>query len=222
MTKEIKNRILKQLNFLKSIGYDYHDNIDLSMNQAPNNQLPNSFEDLKNITKNCFLCELSKSRKNVLFGQGDQNAKLMFIFDEPTATEDEMNSFFVGKNGEQLAKMIENVLPLKKEDVYITPLVKCRSNNGANISHYESCSAYLHKQIDILNPKLIVTLGEKTYQYLLNDFDSSFSQIRGNLLKFKEYSILPMHSASFLIRNPSSKKEAFSDLLKIKSILELN
>ena len=221
MTKAVKNKILYQLNFLKSIGYEYHDMIKLSNNEVNSDILPNDISELRSIVENCYLCELSKSRKNILFGQGNLNASLMLISDEPTSSEDELKSFFVGKTGEQLSKMIENVLPLKKEEVYITSLVKCKSLNGIDTSHYSSCSTYLHKQIDLVNPELIVTLGEKAYQYLCND-SRSFNQIRGQVMSFKNYKILPTHSVSYLLRNPSSKKEAFYDMLKIKSILETN
>ena len=221
MTNAVKNKILYQLNFLKSIGYDYHEMLEVSNKEINSNTLPNSLSELEQLTENCYLCELSKSRKNVLFGEGNLNASLMLISDEPTATEDELKTFYVGKTGEQLVKMIENVLPLKKEDVYITNLVKCKSSNGINNSHYSSCNSYLHKQIEIVNPELIVTFGEKAYQYLCND-TSSFNQVRGQLMHFQNYKVIPTHSVSYLLRNPSSKKEAFNDMLKIKSILESN
>lgn len=222
MTKLVKNQLLYQLNFLKSIGYGYHESVSITNKEVDNSNLPNNLIEFKTLVENCSLCELSKSRKNVLFGEGNPNAEIMFIVDEPTATEDELKSFFVGKTGEQLSKMIENVLPLKKEEVYITALIKCKSFDGFNNSHFNSCSSYLYKQIDIIKPKLIVTLGEKCYQYLCSDFNSAFSQIRGHIVKYKNYDVLPMNSVSFLIRNPSSKKDAFHDMLKIKSILESN
>ena len=220
MTKAVKNKILYQLNFLKSLGFEYHEMIKLSNHEVNSSSLPNDIVNLQEVVENCYLCELSKSRKNVLFGEGNLSASLMLIADEPTSSEDELKSFFVGKTGEQLVKMIENVLPLKKEDVYITNLVKCKSSNGMDASHYSSCSTYLHKQIEIINPELIVTFGEKAYQYLCND-TSSFNQVRGQVMSFKNYNVVPTHSISYLLRNPSSKKEAFHDMLKIKSILEL-
>ncbi len=221
MTKVVKNRILYQLNFLKSIGYEYHDMIQLLNHEVSSNSLPNDINNLKEVVENCYLCELSKTRKNILFGEGNLNASLMFISDEPTSSEDELKSFYVGKTGEQLSKMIENVLPIKKEDVYITNLVKCKSINGIKPSHFNSCSTYLYKQIKLINPKLIITLGEKAYQYLCND-KTSLNQIRGQIMTFKEFKVLPTFSINDLLRNPSFKKEAFYDMLKIKSILELS
>lgn len=220
MTKSLKNRILYKLNFLKSMGYDYHEIISITNMDVDSNNLPNNLAEFKEMVENCSLCDLSKSRKNILFGEGNADSEIMFITDEPTASEDDMKEFYVGKSGELLAKMIENVLPLKKEDIYITSLVKCKSFDGFKTSHFSSCSAYLYKQIDIIKPKIIVTLGEKCFQYLTNDFNSSFNQARGHVTKFKNSELVPMHSVGYLLRNPSSKKEAFQDMLKIKSILE--
>ena len=220
MTKSLKNRILYKLNFLKSIGYNYHDIVSLDNMDIDSNNLPNNLVEFEDMVNNCCLCDLSKTRKNILFGQGNNNAKIMFISDEPTKSEDSLKQYYVGKTGELLANMIENVLPLKKEDVYITSLVKCRSVDGFKTSHFNSCSSYLHKQIDIVKPKIIVALGEKTFQYLTNDFNSPFEQIRGHVIEFRESQLIPTFSVSYLLRNPSSKKEAFHDMLKIKSILE--
>lgn len=219
MTKAVKKRVLYHLNFLKSIGYNYHEVIEITNKELNSDTLPNNLGELKSLVENCYLCELSKSRKSALFGEGNTNADLMFITDEPTATEDELKSHFAGKNGEQLIKMIENVLPLKKEDVYITSLVKCKSINGMNASHFSSCNSYLFKEIELVNPKLIITLGEKAFNYLCSD-TVSFNQIRGQFTNYKNYKVLPTFSISFLLRNPSLKKEAFYDMLKIKSILE--
>ncbi len=222
MTKAVKNRIIYQLNFLKSIGYEYHSNLKLFNKEINSSSLPNDLNQLKDIVENCHLCELCKTRKNVLFGEGSiSNNPIMFIGDEPTKSEDELNSFFVGKSGELLSKMIENVLPLKKEEIYITNLVKCKSLDGMETSHFNSCSSYLYKQIDLIKPKLIVTLGEKSYQYLCSD-KQNYNQVRGQIVNFKNYSLLPTFSVGFLIRNPSAKKEAYHDMLKIKSILESN
>ena len=221
MTKQVKYKLLHHLNYLKSIGYEYHKLLDLMPSDIKNIRLPDNIELLKDKVEHCYLCELSKCRKNVLFGYGNTNADIMFISDEPTNSEDELGIHYAGKSGELLTKMIENVLPVKKEDVYITSLVKCKSQNGFESTHFNSCSSYLYKQIDLIQPKLIITLGDKTYQYLCKD-KTPFYQIRGKLTNFKNYDVLPTYSPGFLLRNPSFKKEAFQDMLKIKSILESN
>jgi len=221
MTKLVKQKLLYNLHFLKSIGYDYHKSLDLLPPDIKNMKLPDNIFALKSNVENCYLCELSKTRKNVLFGMGNANADVMFIGDEPSNSEDDLGFFYEGKSGELLSKMIENVLNIKKEDVYITTLVKCKSSNTLNKSHIESCNDYLLKQIELVKPKLIVTLGEKTYSYLINK-NENFSQIRGKETIYRNIKLVPTFSANYLLRNPSSKKDAYYDMLRIKNILELS
>jgi DNA polymerase len=219
MTKTVKNQVLKYLYNLKSFGYEYHEPLDFFTSEVKNFKLPNNLKDLKTSVEHCYLCELSKCRKNVLFGYGNINAQVMFINDEPTKTEDELSTFFVGNTGELLSKMIENVLNVKKEEVYITNLVKCKSLNGATNSNMEVCNDYLLKQIELVKPKLIVALGEKTYSFLLKD-SLNFSQIRGKELSFNSIPLIATFSPTFLLRNPSFKKDAYYDMLKVKSYME--
>jgi len=221
MTKLVKQKLLYNLNFLKSMGYNYHKSLDLLPSDIKNMKLPDNIFTLKSNVENCYLCELSKTRKNVLFGMGNPKAEVMFISDEPSNSEDELGFFYAGKAGELLVKMIENVLNIKKEDVYITTLVKCKSSNSLNKSHVESCNDYLLKQIELINPKLIVTLGENTYSYLFNDKEK-FSQSRGKECVYRNIKLVPTFSANYLLRNPSSKKDAYYDMLRIKNILELS
>ena len=218
MTKLVKNRVLKYLYNLKSFGYEYHEPLEFFQAVDKNVKLPNSLIELKNSVEHCYLCELSKCRKNVLFGYGNFNSKVLFINDEPSKSEDEIGSFYVGNSGELLSKMIENVLNIKKEEIYITTLVKCKSLNGATNSNMEVCNDYLLKQIELVKPKLIVALGEKTHSYLFKNSD--FSQNMGKLLKFNGIDYICIHSPSFLRRNPSFKKDTYFDMLKIKNILE--
>lgn len=219
MTKQVKNKILNHLNYLKSIGYEYHESLDLFSNDVKNYKLPNDISQLRNICEHCHLCELSKSRKHVLFGYGNMHANVMFICDEPTNSEDELGEYYSGKTGELLKNMIENVLKVKKEDVYLTSMVKCKSSNGVSNTHVETCNDYLMKQIEIIKPKLIVVLGEKAYAHLFKN-SNDFSQTRGKELMFNNIKLISTFSASFLLRNPSSKKDAYYDMIKIKNLME--
>jgi uracil-DNA glycosylase len=219
MTKLVKNRVLKHLNYLKSFGYEYHEHLDFFSTNIKNVKLPNNISDLGISVSHCYLCELSKCRKNVLFGYGNINADVMFIGDEPSNSEDELGLHYVGKSGELLIKMIENVLNVTKDDIYFTTLVKCKSLNGLNNTIVDTCHDYLLKQIELIKPKLIVALGEKTYSYLLKNSDN-FSQIRGKELVFNTIPLITTYSPTFLLRNPSFKKDAYYDMLKIKNYME--
>ena len=218
--KNLRNALLlKQLYQLKQLGYNYT-SITPYKEDESNLILPNTFDALKKQAEECHLCELSKSRQKVVFGEGNLHAKLLFIGEGPGASEDSMGKPFVGRSGELLTKMIENVLQLKREDVYITNIVKCHppTNRTPTPTEAHTCQPYLLKQIEIIKPKLIVTLGATAYHYLTGD-ETSISKIRGNILKQDGYTLIPTYHPGFLLRNPSAKKEVFEDLLKVKDLL---
>ncbi len=221
MTKSIKYELLNHLYYLKSIGYKYVDGLNLANNEEDYSKLPNNLDILKNNANHCYLCDLSKIRKNVVFGQGNPNANLMFISTIPENSENELGKFFVGRSGELLARMIENVLLIKKEDIYITNIVKCRplDNKMPKQNEYEACKPYLFKQLELVNPKVIVTLGESAYGFLTNE-NVDINKVRGESMKFLDKILIPTFSPSFLLRNPSLKKEAYFDMLKIKNLME--
>lgn len=221
MTKSVKDRLLNHLNFLNSIGYSYLQPIALHNTNTSQVSLPNEYNSLELMALNCNLCELSKCRTNVVFGEGNIHANIMFISEAPGSSEDELGRFYVGKAGQLLVKMIENVLNIGVNDVYITNIVKCKpSSNKIPIpSEINTCKPYLEKQIELIKPKLIVILGDLTYASFTSDI-SDFSQIRGKLIKFNGLDVISTFHPSFLLRNPSAKKEAYHDMLKIKSIME--
>lgn len=220
MTKSTKYKLLHHLKFLKSIGYSYYEPINFISNEINGFNLPNNLELLKNSVENCYLCELSKSRKNTVFAGGNINAKIMFISDFPGSLEDETGKIFVGKTGELLTKMIENVLNIKREEVYIANVLKCKPINTTSFSNEANlCKSYLFKQIELVKPKIIVTLGENAYKYLTNE-DVNINMLRGQTINYKDMVLIPTFHPSFLLRNPSSKKDAYVDMLKIKNQLE--
>lgn len=218
--KNLRNALLlKQLYQLKQLGYNYtsitaykEDELDLS--------LPNTLQSLQKQALNCHLCELSKSREKVVFGEGNPNADLLFIGEAPGATEDSSGKPFVGRSGELLTKMIENVLQISRSDVYITNIVKCRppNNQVPTPTQAHTCQPYLLKQIELIKPKLIVTLGATAYHYLTGD-ETDISKIRGTVHKQDDYTIIPTYHPSYLLRNPSAKKEVFEDLKKVKALM---
>lgn len=211
--------LLKQLYQLKQLGYRYTSVIPYQEDEL-NLSLPNTLESLQKQALNCHLCELSKSRQKVVFGEGDPCADLLFIGEAPGATEDSSGKPFVGRSGELLTKMIENVLGISRSDVYITNIVKCRppNNQVPTPTQAHTCQPYLLKQIELIKPKLIVTLGATAYHYLTGD-ETSITKIRGTLHKQDGYTIIPTYHPSYLLRNPSAKKEVFEDLLKVKDLM---
>ena len=218
--KNLHNALqLKQLYLLKQMGYSYTD-ITPSELEEDTVELPYDMQKLASLTAGCHLCELSKSRQKVVFGEGNLHADLLFIGEGPGATEDSTGRPFVGRAGEVLTKMIENVLHIPRSEVYITNIVKCRPPNNRVPSESEAinCRPYLQRQVELIQPKIIVTLGATAYRYLTND-DSPISRVRGSVIQVEGYQIIPTFHPSYLLRNPSAKKEALADLLKVKSLL---
>ena len=219
--KNLKNALLlKQLYQLKQLGFNYT-SVSPYKEEESNLLLPNTLEKLKKQALECHLCELSKSRTHVVFGEGDPHAALMFVGEAPGSSEDSMGKPFVGRSGELLTKMIENVLHLKRENVYIANIVKCRPPNNRTPTPTEAhtCQPYLLKQIELIKPKLIVALGATAYHYLTGD-ETPISKIRGILQQQENYTIIPTYHPSYLLRNPSAKKEVFDDLLKVAVLMK--
>ncbi len=211
---------LKQLMLLKQMGYHYTD-IKPSEWEVEPEALPDSLEELRKLVLSCHLCELSKSRHKVVFGEGKEDAELMFVGEGPGATEDSTGRPFVGRAGELLTRMIENVLHLSRSEVYIANIVKCRppGNRTPTPTEALTCRPYLQKQIELIRPRIIVTLGATAYRYLAND-ESPISRVRGHVIHQEGYLMVPTFHPSYLLRNPSAKKDAFHDLIQVKELLE--
>ena len=209
---------LKHLYKLKEAGVEYFEGF---ISEDKKIDMPSELEELKKVCLSCTLCDLSKTRTNVVFGEGNPKAKLMFIGEGPGEMEDKTGRPFVGRAGKLLTKIIEKVLEIKRDDVYIANIVKCRppNNRVPTIEEAESCKPYLLKQIDIINPKILVCLGKTAFMYLLNT-DMPISRVRGQLFEFRGKKVIPTYHPSYLLRNPSAKKEAYKDFLFIKKLLE--
>ena len=218
--KNLKNALLlKQLYQLKQLGYKYT-SVTPYKEEEPDLTLPNTLENLKKQASDCHLCTLSKSREKVVFGEGNPHAKLMIVGDAPSSTDDSTGKIFTGRTGELLTKMIENVLMLKREDVYLTNLLKCKALDSQSPSpaHAHSCYPYLLKEIELVKPEIIITMGELAYNYLTDD-DTPLEKARGITYTEETYTLIPTYHPSYLLRNPSAKKEVFEDLLKVKGFL---
>lgn len=212
--------LLKQLYQLKNLGYKYTE-ITPYKEKEPNFTLPSTIEDLKRQASNCHLCELSKSRTKVVFGEGNIAADIMFIGGTPSQSDDQSGTIFTNKQGELLNNMIEKVLLIPTSSTYITNIVKCRAleNSTPTSMQAHTCLPYVFKEIEIVKPKIVVTLGEFAYHYITGD-DSSIDEIHGNTIKNNDYIVVPSIHPEYMLRNPSAKATAFADLKKIKTLLQ--
>jgi uracil-DNA glycosylase len=174
---------------------------------------------LKNEALNCKSCPLHKTRKNMVFGDGDPRAKLIFVGEAPGYDEDLQGLPFVGKAGKLLTRMIE-AMGLSRDSVYICNVLKCRppENRQPQPEEVAACKGYLSRQIEVISPKVICCLGRHAACALLETEDP-ISKIRGKEIDYKGFTLVPTFHPAYLLRNPAAKKEAWEDLKKIKRIL---
>jgi uracil-DNA glycosylase len=213
--------LLKSLYRYKALGFSYMDPVSLnSETDSFTDVLPDNIHALHSQMAQCHLCDLSKSRQRVLNGFGNPNADIMFIDAYPSMIEDESGDSFCGRSGSSLKKMIENVLGLSVNSIYLTHILKCKPSHHNKVldSELSSCKPYLLKQIELVNPKIIVSLGEMAYTNLIKDA-SSFENVRGHKIPFENSTLIPIYHPSYLLRNPSLKKCTMGDLQVIKGLL---
>lgn len=176
-------------------------------------------EGLKKEVLGCKGCDLHKTRLNVVFGSGSEAARLMFVGEAPGQDEDIQGLPFVGRAGQLLTKIIE-AMGLKREEVYIANILKCRPpNNRAPLpAEILACSDNVRRQIDIINPKVICTLGKFASQTLLKT-ETPISALRGHFHEYNGIKVMPTFHPAYLLRNPPDKKLVWTDMKKIMKVL---
>jgi uracil-DNA glycosylase family 4 len=170
----------------------------------------------------CTRCKLyTLGRRQIVFGVGNPEADLMFVGEAPGADEDEQGIPFVGRAGQLLTKIIE-AIELRRDDVYIANIIKCRppQNRNPEPDEVASCEPFLFRQIDVIKPKIIVALGKYAAQTLLKT-EAPISRIRGKLFDYRGAKLIPTFHPAYLLRNPSSKREVWEDMKLVKSLLKL-
>jgi DNA polymerase len=200
---------------------------------TPTTKVMNSNEELGQLEEqvnSCQKCPLGKNRLNAVFGVGSSNTDLMFVGEGPGYDEDHKGEPFIGRAGQLLTKIIE-AMGKTRETVYIANIVKChpmidpsnpekRANDRPPTQEeMEVCRHYLDMQLDIIKPKIIVTLGASSTKGLLNNGES-ISEIRGAVKEYNGIKLMPTYHPAALLRNPSLKKFVWEDMKKIMRFLE--
>ena len=167
---------------------------------------------IRNDIGDCTRCALHKGRHNIVFGDGDANARLMFIGEGPGADEDAQGLPFVGRAGQLLNNMI-NAMGLRRDQVYIANIVKCRppQNRVPEPDEANTCSPFLFRQIDVIQPEVIVALGATAATYLLGA-KSPLAALRGRIHHARGSKLIITYHPAYLLRDPRQKKEAWADL----------
>ena len=161
----------------------------------------------------CTRCRLhQQGRKQIVFGVGDPNAQLMFIGEAPGADEDQQGEPFVGRSGQLLTNMIK-AMGLRREDVYIANIIKCRppANRTPERDECDTCSPFLMRQIEAIRPKALVALGAVAAKSLLA-INAPMSELRGRWYDFRGTKLAVTYHPAFLLRDPRQKKETWKDL----------
>jgi uracil-DNA glycosylase family 4 len=171
--------------------------------------------------KHCKDCELHKGRTNAVPGDGNPNTYVVFVGEAPGYDEDKRGKPFVGKSGKLLNKLIEDILGLKREDVFITNVVRCRppQNRTPDKKEIETCSHYLFEELDVIKPRLVVALGAPAAKVLL-DKDEKISELRGNFYTRSDFTVFVTFHPAFVIRNPAYMEVLQEDFKKIKEFLQ--
>jgi DNA polymerase len=168
----------------------------------------------------CRRCRLAAKRKTIVFGQGDPNARLMFVGEAPGADEDEQGLAFVGKAGQLLTKIIE-AIGMRREDVFIANVLMCRPPENRNPEPDEimACQPFLEQKIDAIQPKVLVGLGKFGAHWLLKTAEP-ITRLRGKLGQYKGITVMPTYHPAYLLRNPGGKKDVWEDMKVVRSLLQ--
>lgn len=171
-----------------------------------------SLKELHDAICDCLKCPLGPTRTKFVFGTGSPNAGVMFIGEAPGADEDAQGEPFVGRAGQLLTKIIESV-GMKREDVYICNIIKCRPpNNRAPLpTEVETCTPYLLRQIELIRPKFIISLGRTAAQWLLNTTDN-LGKMRGKIHDYNGVQLIVTYHPAALLRNPEWKRPTWEDM----------
>ncbi|AEH44917.1 phage SPO1 DNA polymerase-related protein [Thermodesulfatator indicus DSM 15286] len=212
--------LLRYLEFLKRIGVNTlpaRKNIRrfLDLDFTPP---PKSLAEIEEEIKNCTRCKLHRTRKNIVLGEGPETARLMFIGEAPGKDEDLEGRPFVGRAGQLLDQML-NTVGINRSEVYITNVVKCRppGNRTPQPDEIEACLPYLTKQIKLIRPAIICTLGRVAAQTVLAT-TSDLGSLRGKIHKLDDIKVLVTYHPAYLLRNNSQKSAAFEDLKLLKKL----
>ncbi len=214
--------LIHDLALLRDLGYTH---LDLSVAAPRAASQPASAEEvtpglspwdvLVAAAHDCTACRLAGTRTNVVFGVGNPNADLMFIGEAPGRDEDLKGEPFVGRAGQLLTDIIK-AMKLTRDDVYIANVIKCRppENRNPEPDELDECRPFIRRQVELIKPKVIVTLGRFGLQSLTGK-GYSISSVRGQWLDYDGIRLMPTYHPAYLLRNPAAKKDVWNDMKKV-------
>ncbi len=188
--------------------------------QYPGLEKTADLRELREFIGDCRRCKLAPGRTNLVFGVGDPRAELMFVGEGPGADEDAQGEPFVGRAGQLLTDIIERGMKMKRSDVYICNVVKCRppGNRNPEPDEVAACEPFLMRQIELVRPKVIVALGTFAVQSLLK-VKTPISKLRGAWHEFQGVKLMPTFHPAYLLRNPADKRLVWADIQEVMKVL---
>ncbi len=179
-------------------------------------QSPSGLSAIREELGDCTRCKLYSGRKNIVFGEGNPKAVLVFVGEGPGQEEDQQGRPFVGVAGQLLTDIIVKGMKVKREDVYICNIVKCRppDNRNPDPDEIEACEPFLKKQLAAINPAVIVALGNTAVKTLLKT-PEGITSLRGKWQTYQGIPLMPTFHPAYLLRNPSGKKLVWEDIQQV-------
>jgi DNA polymerase len=176
--------------------------------------------ELERIVSRCTLCSLSETRTQTVFGDGNSQADLVFVGEAPGADEDAQGKPFVGRAGQLLTDIIEKGMKVRRRQVYICNVLKCRppNNRDPRPDEKELCEPYLVKQLELIRPKVICALGTHAAQTLLKT-DTPIGRLRGNWHFYHGIPLRATYHPAYLLRNPGDKRKTWDDIQTVMRVL---
>ena len=224
MSQILLNHVQSYLKFLKEMGVTGFDCSSESLkimeswgetgktvHKKPEKTI-DSLEYIRMDLRGCNRCDLCKTRKKMVFGEGDNNARLVFVGEAPGYDEDVSGRPFVGKAGQLLTKIIQ-AIHLNRDQVFICNILKCRppGNRNPNPTEVDACLPFLMRQLKVIKPDVICALGSVAAQTLLQT-TTPISRLRGQYHVYEGIKLLPTYHPSYLLRNPEKKRDVWNDM----------
>lgn len=218
-------RLRHELRLLEELGYTH---LDLTPRMSAGGETPaapvlapdDPIALLSSEIGACTACRLCETRTNVVVGSGNPDADLMFIGEAPGRDEDLAGEPFVGRAGQLLTDIIR-AIKFERDEVYIANIIKCRppQNRNPEPDEMDACRPFLLRQIEIVKPRVIVTLGRFAFQSTMQT-TSPISSVRGVWHELEGIRLMPTYHPAYLLRNPSAKRDVWNDMKKVMAELD--
>ena len=221
--QEIIADLRTYLEYLKEMGIEAlplpSETREPPLSSSPHSSNPLALEVIRNELEDCRRCKLHRTRKTIVFGEGDTKATLMFVGEGPGFDEDVQGRPFVGRAGQLLTKIIQSI-GLQRSQVYIANIIKCRppQNRNPEPDEIDACHPFLLRQIEALQPQIICALGTFAAQTLLKT-SAKITALRGQVFELDGIKVIPTYHPAFLLRNPEKKRDVWEDMKKILELL---